>query len=277
MGKGLTRAQYKVIDGEHLRHSFGSTIDVTILDPKLVCELMAEEAFDLDRCAAYSRSGSFTCTKCPCRYPLQSTKEIIWTPRGVKMANEGTCTKCKQYKTIIAKQQCHRCLYGSWKDLSAGDVARILEAGGGGKRGPGKKQSVKQIPTRESLGVRTGGTGDPGDEIPIHTPPQQKRNVSLADLTEHGILLDFSKDTDLFTRILESAKRNRRPAGQEVLYLLEKALQRGMDGTSVSVPAVVKVLAKIKNYPIPEGSPKQVYDKTVDVAILRVQEMVEVE
>lgn len=95
------------------------------------------------------------------------------------------------------------------------------------------------------------------------------------NLQKEGIILEFHDDANLFNRILESARRNRRPAGSEVLYLLEQAVDRGLAGESVSIDKVLKIISKVKNYPIPEGSPKDVFAKALEIISLRLQELKE--
>lgn len=238
--RGLSREQFKRAGDVDYRLSTDSHSAV-VLDPKDFCGLMATQCFDIVKCMLYSRSGSLSCRRCPTRYPLARTKDVIWSIRGSRMATQGICSKCEQNKTLVAGGQCHRCKYGDWKNLSKTEVLKLLGSG--------------------SVRVRKNTATIPK----VEPTPLQKA------LTESAIMLDFSKDQELFTRILESAKRSRRPAGQETLYLLEQAIEKSNSG----LDKLKKIVDKVRKYPIPEGSPREVFAKTLGLISLRIDELLE--
>lgn len=250
--RGLSPGQQRNAYEERLDYRLAhADTSAMILDPKDFCGLMASECFDIVKCMLYSRSASLSCRQCPTRYPLEKTGEAIWSVRGTKMATVGTCEKCEQHKTLVAGNQCHRCKYGDWKDFSKSQVLNLLSNG---------KVRTRKSPAKPSLGP-TGPTSSTGEV-------QTLQGV----LEGAKILTDFSKDQPLFEKILLSAKKSRRPAGDHVLHLIEKGLNN--DHSEIS-SNLIKIIDKIRRYPLPEGSPKEVYAKTLDLITIRLEEYIE--
>lgn len=245
--RGLSRHQFVKAGEERLEYRLVSDDPSSmVLDPKHICELMASECFDIVKCMHYSRSASLTCRECPTRFDLAVTKDAVWTFRGTKMSTQGICSKCEKEKTLVAGGQCHRCKYGDWKDLSKTEVLRLISSG-----------SVR--PRKSTAIVR-----------PQKQAPVAEGQKGLLEETLEGakILMDFAKEPALFEKILESAKRERRPAGQHALTLLE----RGLTGEFGSL---LKIIERVRKYPIPEGSPREVFQKTLDLISLRIEELQE--
>ena len=236
--RGLTRGQAKNLEELDYRLVTDS-YDAMVLDPKDFCGLMASECFKIEKCVLYSRSASLSCRECPTRYPLEDTKNAIWTVRGTRMATQGTCEKCEQDKTLVAANQCHRCKYGDWKDLSKSEVLKLIAGGNVRMR--------KKLP-----------------------PPVEPKPPLQEALEGAKVLTDFSKDQPLFEKILESARRSRRPAGQEVLHLLDTALN---SGSGIPSKKLLKIVDRIRTYPVPNGSPKEVFQAALDMVSNRIQEI----
>ena len=156
------------------------------------------------------------------------------------MSTVGTCEKCEQHKTLVAGNQCHRCKYGDWKDFSKSKVLALLSEG---------KVRTRKSPAKPSIEA---------------SPPSA---LSTA-LEGAKILTDFSKDQPLFEKILVSAKKSRRPAGDHVLHLIEK----GLNG---EFGPLLKIIDHVRKYPIPNGSPREVFQSTLDLIQHRVTELQE--
>jgi len=87
------------------------------------------------------------------------------------------------------------------------------------------------------------------------------------------IVLRTTEDSQLYERVLEMARRNRRGAGDEMLHLVQTAIEQGMDGNRVEVGKIRKIVERMKGYPVPNGSTKEVFQATLQMVMERLAEM----
>lgn len=239
-------------------------------DPGMRCWLMARELFTEAKCVSLARSGSKSCMRCGKRPSLRTVAEV--RKEKWSMAKEGTCGKCGLRRTLVAKGLCQRCNYGDWKHLSREEVLMILAKGT--VRVRGQQTSAAAPPKSDDVGH--------GDEAKdqLLSGAANPAFAGLLSMMSNGSGKDFvylyfrtESDSNLYQRILEQASRNRRDPGDEILDLAERALNIGAVGATVEIGQLKKVVERMKSYPIPAGSPREVFGQTLDMVLVRLGEM----
>ena len=198
------------------------------------CTLMATDAFDLIKCKYYSRSGSRSCIVCHHHYGYEKVGDPF-------MSTVGTCSKCLQPRSIVNKKkcQCQECCYGKYKNMTSEQVIEL--------RSKSPKASVRH------------------SAIPIEN--RKARAIAAESVliapSDVEIYIDFKNDKELLESIRARAKKTRRPLGDEILFLLENnPIEIIRDG-----------IEQLRKYPIPEGSPREVFQKAFDMVHAKLSEL----
>lgn len=274
--RGLTPGQAKV--GQHADENIARMVTDPprrsyVADPNLPCLLMVKEHWTEAKCIAYSSSGSPTCRTCrhrpalrTCRDPLavyvvwereNRSKPIVTMPpppvaikskeKYVMASKHGICSHCKQERTLVAHGKCTSCNYGPNAQLSS-EEAQAKYAG--------KTPKLKTLPS--------AGKEHAAEEIKLPTIGNGQTTITIAIRDE---------DKDLFNRILERARRNRREPGHEILTLAEAALDNGSGTDKVEIGKLKKIVERMQSYPVPVGSAKEVFAEAFNMVLLRLGEM----
>ena len=273
MKSTLSTGQSKVVSNQSdimARLLFGahrSGFDIAVRDPHMPCRLMSRERWTSGKCRAYAFSGSRTCQDCWCRPDLVTVvdphriAELVGHPmitlqqfkqrEELSMSKQGICAKCEEPRTIVAHGMCTGCNYGPNKDLTKEQVL-AKRAEGKGRRWP--SGSTTPLPPVGSARQRVGAS------LPAES---------------EGILISLktSEDNRLYDRILERAKKNRREPGEELLTLAETALDSGLASDKVEISKLRKIIERMKTYPVPNGSPKEVFGEAFNMMLTRLDEM----
>jgi hypothetical protein len=267
MKRGLTTGQAKVAANASRDIAgmvMGRSYSAVMYDPYMRCMLMGKEVWTARRCQSSLSSGSPTCLTCWARPELRRVKDpkaafldrvvINITLEQIKMREaimsgnngnyRGTCSKCGRERTIVhvGREECSACCYGNFKDLTREEVLAALTSG--------KRQYNRKVPF----------------------PTQHKSEQPNMD----GVMVVAFRSEDdklLYSRILERARRNRREPGEELLTLAETSLDSGVSTDKVEVGKLRKIMERMQGYPVPVGSPKEVFAEAFNMMIARLDEM----
>ena len=227
-----------------------------------------------------------------------SSKQLVKKTEGgcVEMGTNkvkfGACAKCGQEKTLSAAGQCQRCRYGDWALLTKEDVAKLIEKGLGRARKVKTELEVKEeeilvkakqdnpITSNKDVPVsadsKSSTTEIGSSPIGSNSISETFKPLQLPTAVGRISLMFGDEDSTILDKIYEASRRNRRSIEQEILFILS----RGLNNTSstkeeATINKVKTICQKMKNYPIPDGSPKEVFSKTLDTLILRLNELME--
>lgn len=168
----------------------------------------------------------------------------------------GICAKCGEERALQAKKMCFKCNYGEYKDLTKEDIQKMKDEGTWTARPYKSRKTSKKADS-------------PAQEPLQYTPPlSQAKGVIQINIRSR-------EDNELYDRILELSRKNRRGPGEEMLALAERALNNGASEGKVEIGKIKKIVERMQLYPIPEGSPKEVFRKAFDMMLIRLDEMSE--
>jgi len=260
LSKGQERIAHSVDErlAETILNLHGSAAEILCNEFVEICTLMAMHKFTVEKCRDYTRSGSRTCMACRWHYDLRTIEE---SKREGVMSAVKICAKCELERNLVAKGKCQRCNYGDWKDISKEDLLEMIKNGTVQIRGKAIAVEHKSLPAKQQ-------------ELPVQ-PVKKDEGNSNQPPESYSLRIFAPEDDELFMQIEELAFKNKREPEHEILVLLHSAVKNAKT-TSVPIPKLLKVMESCKNYPVPSGSPREVFAATIDMMAVRIKEFAEV-
>ena len=262
LSKGQERIAHSVDErlAETILNLHGSSAEILCNEFVEICTLMAMHKFTVEKCRDYTRSGSRTCMACRWHYDLRTIEE---SKREGVMSAVKICAKCELERNLVAKGKCQRCNYGDWKDISKEDLLEMIKNGTVQIRGKSSESKQLPLPSQQQ------------QPAPAVTAEEKKKQELDKTPTAYSLKIFAPEDDDLFMQIEELAFKNKREPEHEILVLLHSAVKNAKT-TSVPIPKLLKVMESCKNYPVPSGSPREVFAATIDMMAVRIKEFAEV-